>query len=95
MIYDEDYPSSHASQMLFAPLIDLEGLTYQVDAPIKYRVGPKAGEDTPRRYRKLRRSEIIFREFSGVRFGPVLIALGPAPQGCPLDRCVHLIGKSF
>ena len=49
-----------------------------------YRAGPKAGEDTL----KLRCSGTILRGFSRFLLGPVLIALGPALKGCPLDRCV-------
>ena len=44
---------------------------------------------------KFRRSGTILSGLLGVLLGPVLIAIGPALQGCPFDRCVHLIGESF
>ena len=60
------------------------GLTYQVDSHVGLDL--KLAKIPPEDTLKLRRSGTILREFWGILLGPVLITLGPALQGCPLDR---------
>ena len=74
------------------------------DSPIKwthlsggqpYRAVPKATETglktTPEDTLRMVPKRLGFRASSGA----VSPDLGPALQGCPLDRCVHLTGESF
>ncbi len=59
----------------------IEGLTYQMDTPIKWTtigLDLKLANRPPKDTLKFRRSGTILSGFSGVLLGPVLIALGPA-----------------
>ena len=73
--------------------VDVEGFTYQPSSPVglTLKLPKRALPRAPEEPLGMVPERLSFRASSGA-VSPVL---GPALKGCPVDRCVRLIGEPF